>query len=176
MAIHRTSSRAFTIIEILMVVVIMAVSAAIVVPMVGNRDDIVIAAATRKIVADLQYAQNYAIATRQSIYVRFASNRYDICTLSGSTLTTITHPVEKSAFLVKLGEDGDTGLQRVTLPQASIGGKTVLGFDSLGIPFSFDAGTQARGNLNAAVEIPMTSGTQTQTLRVEPYTGEITVP
>lgn len=170
------NNRGFTIIEILLVVMIMAISAAVVVPMIGNRDDIVLAASTRKVVADLQYAQNYAIATRQSIYVRFAANRYDLCTLSSGSLTTITHPVEKSAFVAVFGTDGDAGLQRTLLPVPSIGGKNVLGFDSLGTPFAFDATTQTRSELNAAVSITMSAGDLTQNLAIEPYTGEITVP
>ena len=173
---YRTSSRGFTIIEVLLVVVIMAISAAIVVPLVGNRDDIVLSAATRKVVADFQFAQNYAIATRQTLYIRFQANEYEICTLSGSTLTRITHPVDKGVFVVRFGEFGDANLQRASLPQASIGGKNVLGFDSLGTPFAFDASTLTRTNLSAVASISMTSGSMTQVINIEPYTGEITVP
>lgn len=170
------NTRGFTIIEILLVVMIMAISAAVVVPMVGNRDDIVIAASARKVVADFQYAQNYAIATRQSIYIRFTTDQYELCTLGGSTLTPITHPVEKSAFVVKFGTDGDSGLQRTSLPVPSIGGTSVLGFDSLGTPFAFDSATVTRSELSSSVSISMTAGDLTQALAVEPYTGEITVP
>ncbi len=171
-----TTSGAFTVIEILLVVVILAISAAIVAPMVGNRDDIVIAAAARKVVADFQYAQNYAIATRQSIYIKFAANRYDICTLSGTTLVALTHPVEKDPFTVLFGNGGESALARASLPLPSIAGKTVLGFDSLGTPFSFDTTMQTKTSLNAAATVSITAGEITQALRIEPYTGEITVP
>lgn len=173
---HSTTSRGFTIIEILLVVVIMAISAAIVVPLVGNRDDIVIAGATRKVVADFQYAQNYAIATRQTIYIRFQQDEYELCTLSAGTLTRITHPVDKDVFVVRFGEFGDSNLTRASLPQASIATKTVLGFDSLGTPFAFDAATLTRTNLTAVATISMTAGDLTQVINIEPYTGEITVP
>ena len=173
---HRTSSRGFTVVEILLVVVIMAISAAIVVPMVGGRNDIVIAATTRKMIADLQYAQNLAIATRNSIYIRFQANQYQLCTLSGSTLSAITHPVEKSPFVVQFGPTGTSPLSRVTMPLPSIATKDVLGFDSLGTPFAFDRTTLTRTNLSATASISMTAGNVTQQIQIEPYTGEITVP
>jgi type II secretory pathway pseudopilin PulG len=170
------TSLGFTVIEILLVVVIMAISAAIVVPMVGNRDDVVLAAATRKVVADFQYAQNFAIATRETIYIRFQANRYDLCRLSGGALSVITHPVEKSPFTVLFGSGGDSNLSRASLAQASFASKTVLGFDSLGTPFAFDAVTLSRSNLSTVATISMSSGALTQTVNIEPYTGEITVP
>ena len=168
--------RAFTVVEILLVVLILAISAMMVVPMVGGRESVVIAGATRKIVADLQYAQSYAIATRQSIYIRFQADQYQLCMLSGGALSMMTHPVDKDPFVVQFGPGGETNLQRVSLPAASIAGRTVLGFDSLGAPFAFDEGTQTRSNLNAVATIQINSGSTTQFINIEPYTGEVTVP
>lgn len=168
--------RGFTVVEILLVVLIMAISAAIVVPMVGNRDDVVLAAATRKMVADFQYAQNLAIATRASVYIRFQNNQYELCTLSGSTFTPITHPVEKDPFVVQFGADGPANLAKVSMAQPSIATKQILGFDSLGTPFAFDAISLTRTNLAATATISLVAGSYTQPINVEPYTGEITVP
>lgn len=172
----RSITSGFTLVEILLVILIMGISAALIVPMVGNRDDIVVAAASRKIVTDLQYAQNYAIATRANVYIKFEEDQYSICTLSGTTLTPITHPIEKGPFVVQFGAGGDSNLSRVALPQAAIATKSVLGFDALGTPFAFDSTTQVRSDLTAAASFSMTSGSLTQQINIEPYTGEITVP
>src|SRR5437763_7201143 len=68
----------FTLVEVLAVVVIMGIAAAIAIPFMGTRDDLRVTAATRNVVADLIYAQNTAITTGVPVYVRFDStaNKY----------------------------------------------------------------------------------------------------
>ena len=58
--------RAFTLIEILTVVIILGISAAIIIPNVSNRDDMRAAGAARMVMADLIFAQNRAIATQKA--------------------------------------------------------------------------------------------------------------
>lgn len=48
--------RAFTLIEILVVVVIIGIGAAVIVPNLGTRNDLMAQAATRVLMADLIYA------------------------------------------------------------------------------------------------------------------------
>src|SRR4051812_47762470 len=70
---HRTLRRSsgFTLAEILAVVVILGIASAIIIPQIGTRDDMRVKAAARTLIADLIYAQNLAISTGQTVYVRF---------------------------------------------------------------------------------------------------------
>ena len=71
---------AFTLIEILIVVVILGIAAAVIVPQLGTRDDLRAAAAARTLMADLIYAQNRAVALQKTHYVIFntSSGKYDV--------------------------------------------------------------------------------------------------
>src|SRR5688572_13217644 len=84
-------ARGFTLVEILCVVVIVGIAGAVVIPMIGSRDDLKAAAATRTLMADLIYAQNMSITTQNPHYIVFdiAAARYD---LKDSAMTTIQHP------------------------------------------------------------------------------------
>lgn len=166
----------FTLVEVMITVVILAISAAVVVPMIGDRSDVKLSAATRKLIADLQYAQNLAIATRQPTYVKFTPDQYSVCRLSGSTLTPIKHPVDKFDFSVQFGTNVSNGISGVNLPQAAFGGEPVLMFNTVGAPLTFNEATQAQGTLNAQAQVSLTCSNLTQLVNIEPYTGEITAP
>ena len=58
---------AFTLVEILIVVVIMGIAGALVVPQLSNAGQMTIQAAARMAIADVLYAQGEAVA-RQSVY------------------------------------------------------------------------------------------------------------
>src|SRR5687768_15113383 len=98
---------AFTLVEILVVVLILGIAAAAIVPQMGNRGDLKAAAAARMIMADLIYAQNRAIATQTRHYVTFdtaaSPQTYRIVT-SMTPLTDVTHPITKaSSYAVTFG-------------------------------------------------------------------------
>src|SRR5260221_11201513 len=102
----RQIKRAFTLVEILVVVVILGITAAIVVPQIGTQSDLKAAAAAREIMADLIYAQNRSIATQTKHYVVFnttaGSQSYRI--KMGSALVDIPQPVTKETYYeVKIG-------------------------------------------------------------------------
>src|SRR5687768_1834495 len=88
--------RAFTLVEILVVVLILGIAAAAIVPQMGNRGDLKAAAASRIIMADLIYAQTRAIATQTRHYVKFdtagSPQNYRVLT-SVTPLTDVIHPI-----------------------------------------------------------------------------------
>lgn len=164
-------------IEVMIVVVILAITAAVVVPMVGNRSDLKLAAATRRMLADLQYAQSLSIATRESVYIRFNTNTYSLCRRSGTTFTTIAQPIDKMPFTVVTGSgSSDSQLKSVSIAKPTFASASALAFDSLGAPYLINETTLAKTSLTSSVTLTLSCGGQTQTLLIEPYTGEIAVP
>src|SRR5689334_24278427 len=90
--------RAFTLIEILVVVVILGIAAAIVVPAIGSRDDLKTTSAARMIMADLIYAQNRSISQQKKHFVVFdaANETYSVFEdrrPAVPSMALITHPV-----------------------------------------------------------------------------------
>src|SRR5437868_2198668 len=74
----RQSKRAFTLVEILMVVLILAIASAVIVPQIGSRSDLKVAAGARLVMSDLIWAQNRAITTQQQQFVVFGAQSYTL--------------------------------------------------------------------------------------------------
>src|SRR5687768_17325096 len=78
------SRPAFTLVEILVVVVILGIAAAIIVPQMSSRDDLRVEGARRMLMADLIYAQNRSITSQVRHFVVFETGtnprRYRIVT------------------------------------------------------------------------------------------------
>ena len=99
--------RAFTLIEILTVVMILAITSAIIIPNLGTRDDLKASAGARVIMADLIWAQNRAISTQQKQYVIFSGQSYTLWYKNSSgTLVQNTNPVTKNTYTTTFGTAG----------------------------------------------------------------------
>lgn len=166
----------FTLVEILCVVMILGIASAIIIPQLGSRDDLVVSSAARMLMADLIYAQNRAISTQRRQYVEFDGQTYTVKSRAADTdpLVAITHPVNKGTYSFTFGSNAP-GMANVTLTSASFGGSTIMGFDELGSPFSYNSSTNVITPLVAPGTIVLTVGGVSLTISVEPYTGEITV-
>jgi prepilin-type N-terminal cleavage/methylation domain-containing protein len=177
------SRQAFTLVEILVVVIILGIAAAVIVPEMGTRGDLKAAAAARMIMADLIYAQNRAIATQTRHYVKFdaSSNPQTYRLLTSVTpLVDVQHPISKASnYLVTFGSSSGAtpGLSDISLGTVSFEGRTTLAFDELGVPYYYDPGTNTTTALatTGGSTIQVKCGTFTLTVTVEPYTGEIKV-
>jgi hypothetical protein len=146
----------------------------LIIPQIGTRDDLKAAAAARLIISDLMYAQNLAISKQRKHYVQFTGQQYTLLSRDADTdpLATITHPVNKDNYVEVFGTDR-AGLEGVTINSIDFGGPTIIGFDDLGSPFSYDGTTVAP--LTAAASIEVKSGDFTLTVKVEPFTGDTSV-
>ena len=169
---------AFTLVEILCVVLILGFASAVIIPQIGSRDDLKSAAAARTLMSDLMYAQNSAIAQQRRFYVQFVGQQYSV--LSRPTdlgaLQSVTNPVTKNPYSVTFDNavNGTTGVTLGT-PDFGVAGVTIIGFDDLGSPFAFDAATNVATPLTAPGTIDVACGNTTLTVSIEPYTGESTV-
>jgi len=177
---------AFTLVEILTVVIILGISAAIIIPTVGTRDDLRCASAARLLMADLIYAQNKAIVDQVPYYVWFdtANKRYSVHKTAPALATTATdaidHPLHPTTFAGKyvtaFGVKGSQ-LQQISMGTVDFAGKQILKFDELGVPWGYDVTTATPTQLTGATigTVGLSCGSFTMTVSIEPYTGEMTV-
>jgi prepilin-type N-terminal cleavage/methylation domain-containing protein len=146
--------RGFTLTELLIVVMLIAVLAAVAIPMALDTDDIQASAAARKITGDLQYAQNQAIATQTPITVTFSASgdSYQLSNASG----ILVHPINKSSYVVSFSTQRE--LSRVDVLSADFGGTSAVTFDEMGAP-------------GAGGSVAIQAGARTLTLNVADVTG-----
>lgn len=166
--------KGFTLIEILVVVVILGIAAAIVVPAIGSRSDLKATSAARMIMSDLIYAQNRSISQQKPHYVRFdvGAEKYEIFEQMGATPVYIKHPVEASNFIVTLGPDGAKPIRDVLIDTAGFDSKSVLMFDELGTPMAYDNDTGTYSPMTNG-SIKLVCGGLTLTIVIEPFSGEL---
>ena len=160
----------FTMIELLVVVAILAIAAAIVVPMASSAGSMQLRAAVNMVAADLEYAKSMSISRGQRYAVIFDKTagvyyRYRVVDQGENP---IRHPItQKLEYVVSFQSDARLG--QVKIAGVNFNGMDKVSFDSLGSPFD---GTGA--NLNTGV-ITLQAGGITRTVNVEPVTGYISV-
>lgn len=172
--------RAFTLVEVLVVLIILGIASAMVVPNLGTRDDLKVAAAARMVIADVTYAQNQAILNQAMRYVNVDSTNQKYSLLisapNAGTLVYQQNPVTLQNYVSLFGSASGSGLMATTtLLAPTIDGQTCLAFDPLGQPYSCNASTGATALLAATASIPVRCGSFTLTVKIEPYTGAMSV-
>jgi len=155
----RRGAEAFTIIEILIVVVILAIAALTAIPMMSSAGSVQVRSAANMIAADLEYAKSLAISRGQNFSVVFytSTESYNITDQDGNT---ILHPVKKGSYYVI--DFQKEGLDRVDVTDVDFDGNPQIRFDYLGSP---DKGGT----------VTVQAGGTTATISVEPVTGYISV-
>jgi prepilin-type N-terminal cleavage/methylation domain-containing protein len=188
--------RGFTLVEILVVVVILGITATLALPMMST-SSVKLSSAAQVVMSDLMYAQNYAITHQTYVYVAFCSSKnYRVYTWNGvgrpddtsavpttSSDSRIVPGPNGSPMWVNLGTSASSEpLRSVLLQNVSGTGCTALdggsrkyiGFDSFGQTWKYD-GTVQTGIPTVRLSTGRTSSSPAITLRVQPYTGEISV-
>jgi prepilin-type N-terminal cleavage/methylation domain-containing protein len=175
---RRAGSRrgAFTMIEMLCVVIIMAIAAAIVFAGMSNQNDLKVSSAARTVLADLTYAQNYAIATQQPTYVTFntGARTYSLCS-SLSTPTYLINPITKTTYTNTFGSGILTNLSGCNFGTLSLGGQTAMYFDELGTPWSCTSTGGSPSVFSATGTVQVVAGKDSMTIDIQSNTGDMTV-
>lgn len=176
----------FTLVEILAVVVILGIASAIIIPQMGTRDDMRVKAAARTLIADLIYAQNLAISTGQTVYIRFdvAGNSYSMLTNPSNSKAKkgdpVQHPITQSDYVTAFGSN-NRGWEQVKIDSAVMNGvdsnfrpEFTVGFDEIGSPHVWCYDLDQRNDLNDGT-IVLKAGQFKNTITITPATGEILV-
>ncbi len=166
--------RGYTLIEILIVVTILGISAAMVVPMVGQAGTFRVRSSVRTLVSDLTFAQSDAMAFQQGRAVLFVpdENRYMVVRVTGPVLDpendAMYDPTRANDILgMDFDEDRFGG---ATITGASFDGEPVLIFDEMGAPVTQPQGTTP----SAGGLITIVGGEDEYWIAVDGFTGHIT--
>jgi prepilin-type N-terminal cleavage/methylation domain-containing protein len=155
---------AFTLIELMIVIVIIGIAAAMAVPMISSAASFQIRSGANMVAADLEYAKSMAISHGRPYAVAFhfdsavSSYYYQIEDPNG---TVIAPPGRQS--VVRFGSGSQ--LNNVLVTSVTFGGSETVTFDYLGSP----QGLSSQG------VVRLEAGGIVKTVTVEPVTGFISV-
>jgi len=154
--------RAFTLVEILVVVAIMGMAAAIVVPHMLDGGSFGVQAAARTVMADLLVAQNEAIAQQRNRSVVFdpVNNRYSLVDENGDVLVNNWRSGGAANYVVDFGND--RSFNNVWIELADFGGTSTVTFDAL-------------GGVTTGGEIRLRTGNLRHAVTVAPFTGRVEI-
>lgn len=172
--------RGFTIIELVMVIIVVSILAAVAVPQFARHwTGIKLGNATMKIASDIRYAQNSATTTQQRSRVSFLSpTTYEAryCTAYDNTpgvcnctvaWNLATDPYSRGNFQIDLNNN----FSGVTI--ATIVGHCIE-FDSLGKPYyNANCTTATSCNASAGVTVTVQNGSSTKDITVTTQTGMV---
>ncbi len=160
--------RAYTLIEVLVVITVLGIAAATVVPAMSGSGVLRVQAGVRTIIADITTAQSDALAfqTGRAIVFYPSQNTYKVVEVRGTTID----PEGDLISQTKLGtsEFGFANLNSATL--AGDDTRTLI-FDEMGSPVTSAGGSTPAGNGTIKVQ----GSGQIFTLTVEGYTGRVSV-
>jgi prepilin-type N-terminal cleavage/methylation domain-containing protein len=162
----------FTMVELMVVVAIIAIAAAIVVPMVSSAGSMQLRAAVTMVAADLEYAKSLSISRghRYAVVFNKDAESYQIEDLNGPVGDrVIDHPVRKGfKYIVNFATD--SRLSQVNIVDANFDTTNAVSFDYLGSPVNGND-----GNLTNVGAVTLRAGGTERTVSVEPVTGYITI-
>ena len=153
--------------EILVVVVILAISAMLAVPMLSSAGSMQLGSAANVIAADLEYAKSMAISTGQNYSIVFDKTT-ESYSIHDHNDATISHPVKKG-FDYIVDFSNNSRLEKVDIYDVAFDTTAEIKFDYLGSPYNANDGPLNSGIITLKVD------QTTMTITVEPVTGYISI-
>lgn len=159
--------RAYTLVELLIVVAILGLMAGLIGPSMRSTGVLRVQAAVRTLVADITEAQSEALAFQRGRAIVFYpdENRWRIVEINGPVLDPDLDMIRET----KMEQGGDFGDSK--LVSADFDGDTVLVFDEMGGPVTTPGGNTPSSN----GVIRVTGSEQVFEVTVEAYTGRVRV-
>lgn len=149
---------AVTLVELMVVLVLLSIVAAVIVPRAVQTSDLEVVSAARVLAADLNYAQDLAITSQTPVTLTFnvTQNSYTLSNQSG----TLIHPITKEEYQTVFS--AENGFGKTEILSAAFGSESAVTFDELGAPDS--SGTVA-----------LQAGAHMYNVSVASATGRVTV-
>lgn len=173
--VSRSIARAYTLIEVLVVVTVLGIAAALVIPEMASAHSLRVQSAVRTIVSDITFAQSDALAMQESRAIVFdtSANSYTLVEVVGGEID-----VEANAMFDSGGPQnrymrdfGDQVYGGARITGAVFDDDEVLIFDELGSPQRDpDASTPGLGGF-----VEVTGSGSVYRVNVDAYTGRVTV-
>lgn len=158
---------ALTLVEILMVLVIVGIIAAIAVPLYSSAASVQLKTAANMIASDIEYAKSMAMSTGRNYSVVFdtSAESYSIKNSDGQV---IPHPVRIGAdYSVDFANDGR--LDKVDIMNTNFGATNTISFDNIGAPI-YGGGTVLNEGL-----IQLCAEGGTLRVKIQSVTGYVSI-
>ncbi len=171
----RHAGPAFTLVELLIVVVLLGIAGALVIPNMASAHSLRVQAALRTIVSDLTFAQADAIAfqRRRAVLFDVANNTYRIVDIPGSAISAdnvlFKSDGPSGQYVVNLADTSFAGARIESASFTQVNGLPTLIFDDVGAPAAAATGDQP----GLGGTIRLSGSGQTFDIIVEPYTGRV---
>jgi prepilin-type N-terminal cleavage/methylation domain-containing protein len=159
--------RAYTLCELLIVITVLGIAAALVIPSFGSTGVLRIQGAIRTVVSDLAIAQSDSIAYQKGRAIVFHNDpgqpRYVVCEVNGPNIDETLDKVHSQSF--SGGEFGDITFQNITMTNG------MIVFDELGGPVAAPQSSTPA----PAQYFDIVGGGQCFRINIDAYTGKVTV-
>jgi Tfp pilus assembly protein FimT len=154
---------AYTLAEMVVVVLVLAIAAAIVIGSIGTTKDAQAISAARVLASDVELARNLAVTTQAPHTVLFSSDRQSYKVVANYTgggyalATAVEHPVRgNERFEVRLASLN--GMGSAVVETVNFGGQTYVTFDAEGDPSNGGSVTLRSGRTGMVISVEALTG------------------
>jgi type II secretory pathway pseudopilin PulG len=187
------SARSYTLIELIMVIAVLALAAALLTPHLVGRDSLTIQAAVRLVIADLSFAQTDALANQEFRRVQFFGDGTGYCLIRVTeadfppedpfdelNADYLIDPLGGREYVVRFDQDDRFQGVSIDTSQTTIDGRQLAAYPTAGVSVNYD---QIGGTVHitsaalpgAGGDIVLNYDDESYRISIEPFTGKLTV-